>query len=155
MNNVFPTLEVYILFLQTIATVGLDKKLYTLDSGSRRPTQTIPHEAPFSSLAYNDDGTILAAGTNSGRVVFYDVRGKPKPLTILRAYNTSEVRNHIHLFSFVCKLLLTCRKFCFLLYFVVLCSFFFFLVQSSVLFLETTNPWMKTKLYLVERSLWQ
>ncbi|KAF8689453.1 hypothetical protein HU200_041775 [Digitaria exilis] len=73
-----------------ITTVGLDKKLYTLDSGSRRPTHTIPHEAPFSSLAYNDDGTILAAGTNSGRVVFYDVRGKPKPLTILRAYNSSE-----------------------------------------------------------------
>ncbi|CAN6272686.1 unnamed protein product [Urochloa humidicola] len=73
-----------------IATVGLDKKLYTLDSGSRRPTHTIPHETPFSSLAYNDDGTILAAGTNSGRVVFYDVRGKPQPLTILRAYNSSE-----------------------------------------------------------------
>ncbi|XP_062199337.1 protein NEDD1 [Phragmites australis] len=73
-----------------IATVGLDKKLYTLDSGSRRPTHTIPHEAPFSSLAYNDDGTILAAGTNSGRVVFYDVRGRPQPLTILRAYNSSE-----------------------------------------------------------------
>ncbi|ONM20719.1 Protein NEDD1 [Zea mays] len=73
-----------------IATVGLDKKLYTLDSGSRRPAHTIPHEAPFSSLAYNDDGTIIAAGTNSGRVVFYDIRGKPKPLTILRAYNTSE-----------------------------------------------------------------
>ncbi|KAG2633898.1 hypothetical protein PVAP13_2NG257000 [Panicum virgatum] len=73
-----------------IATVGLDKKLYTLDSTSRRPTHTIPHEAPFSSLAYNDDGTILAAGTNSGRVIFYDVRGKPQPLTILRAYNSSE-----------------------------------------------------------------
>lgn len=73
-----------------IATVGLDKKLYTLDSSSRRVTHTIPHEAPFSSLAYNDDGTILAAGTNSGRVVFYDVRGKPQPLTILRAYNSSE-----------------------------------------------------------------
>ncbi|CAL4887804.1 unnamed protein product [Urochloa decumbens] len=73
-----------------IATVGLDKKLYTLDSGSRRPTHTIPHETPFSSLAYNDDGTILAAGTNSGRVIFYDVRGKPQPLTILRAYNSSE-----------------------------------------------------------------
>ncbi|CAL5090716.1 unnamed protein product [Urochloa decumbens] len=73
-----------------VATVGLDKKLYTLDSASRRPTHTIPHEAPFSSLAYNDDGTILAAGTNSGRVVFYDVRGKPQPLTILRAYNSSE-----------------------------------------------------------------
>ncbi|KAL6863753.1 hypothetical protein ACP4OV_016656 [Aristida adscensionis] len=73
-----------------IATVGLDKKLYTLDSGSRRPAHTIPHDAPFSSLAYNDDGTVLAAGTNSGRVVFYDVRGKPQPLTILRAYNSSE-----------------------------------------------------------------
>ncbi|XP_051186545.1 protein NEDD1 [Lolium perenne] len=73
-----------------IATVGLDKKLYTFDSGSRRVTHTIPHDAPFSSLAYNDDGTILAAGTNSGRVVFYDVRGKPQPLTILRAYNSSE-----------------------------------------------------------------
>lgn len=73
--------------------------MYTLDSGSRRPTHTIPHEAPFSSLAYNDDGTILAAGTNSGRVVFYDVRGKPQPLTILRAYNSSEVRSHSYLFA--------------------------------------------------------
>uniref|UniRef100_A0A1D1ZM28 Protein NEDD1 n=1 Tax=Anthurium amnicola TaxID=1678845 RepID=A0A1D1ZM28_9ARAE len=73
-----------------IATVGLDKKLYTFDSGNRRPTSCIPHEAPFSSLAFRDDGFILAAGTNTGRVVFYDVRGKPQPLTVLRAYNSSE-----------------------------------------------------------------
>ena len=83
--------------------------LYTLDSGSRRATHTIPHDAPFSSLAYNDDGTILAAGTNSGRVVFYDVRGKPQPLTILRAYNSSEVGNLTPFFSLVgvCKYLLS------------------------------------------------
>ncbi|KAJ6798799.1 protein NEDD1 [Iris pallida] len=73
-----------------IASVGLDKKLYTYDSGSRRPTSCTPYEAPFSSLAYSDDGNILAAGTNSGRVVFYDVRGRPQPITVLRAYNTSE-----------------------------------------------------------------
>jgi len=130
MNNVFPTLEVYILFLQTIATVGLDKKLYTLDSGSRRPTQTIPHEAPFSSLAYNDDGTILAAGTNSGRVVFYDVRGKPKPLTILRAYNTSEVRNHNHLL-FGLQIVVDLQK---ILFPVVLCSSVLFLFFSRTIF---------------------
>ena len=94
MDTVLPGIEFYIWHLQIIATVGLDKKLYTLDSSSRRPTHTIPHVAPFSSLAYNDDGTILAAGTNSGRVIFYDVRGKPQPLTILRAYNSSEVGNH-------------------------------------------------------------
>lgn len=52
-------------------------------------------------MAYNDDGTILAAGTNSGRVVFYDVRGKPQPLTILRAYNSSEVGNLTSLFSLI------------------------------------------------------
>ncbi|ONK62031.1 uncharacterized protein A4U43_C08F36080 [Asparagus officinalis] len=73
-----------------IASVGLDKKLYTFDSGSRKPTSCIPYEAPFSSLAYSDDSNILAAGTNSGRVVFYDVRGKPQPFTVLRAYVSSE-----------------------------------------------------------------
>ncbi|URE46665.1 WD domain, G-beta repeat [Musa troglodytarum] len=74
-----------------IATVGLDKKLYMFDSGTKRPTSCMPFEAPFSSVAFNDDGNILAAGTNNGRVVFYDVRGKPQPFTVLRAYNSSEV----------------------------------------------------------------
>ncbi|GMG99279.1 hypothetical protein Nepgr_001119 [Nepenthes gracilis] len=73
-----------------IASVGLDKKLYTFDSGSRRPSFCIAYEAPFSSLAFRDDGWILAAGTSSGRVVFYDVRGKPHPFTVLRAYGSSE-----------------------------------------------------------------
>ncbi|XXG45337.1 hypothetical protein AAC387_Pa02g0448 [Persea americana] len=75
---------------KTIATVGLDKKLYTFDSGTRRPTSCVPYEAPFSSLAFRDDGWTLAAGTSSGRVVFYDVRGKPQPYTVLRAYSSSE-----------------------------------------------------------------
>lgn len=73
-----------------IATVGLDKKLYTFDAGTRRPSYCIPYEAPFSSLAFRDDGWILAAGTSNGRVVFYDVRGKPEPFTVLRAYGNSE-----------------------------------------------------------------
>ncbi|KAL3341743.1 hypothetical protein AABB24_025985 [Solanum stoloniferum] len=73
-----------------VASVGMDKKLYTFDSGSRRPSFCIPYEAPFSSLAFTDDGFTLAAGTSSGRVVFYDVRGKPQPLTVLRAYGNSE-----------------------------------------------------------------
>uniref|UniRef100_A0A7N0UNQ2 Protein NEDD1 n=1 Tax=Kalanchoe fedtschenkoi TaxID=63787 RepID=A0A7N0UNQ2_KALFE len=75
---------------KTVASVGLDKKLYLYDSGSKRPSSCIPYEAPFSSLAYRDDGWVLAAGTSNGRVVFYDVRGKPQPLTVLRAYNSSE-----------------------------------------------------------------
>ncbi|WOG93970.1 hypothetical protein DCAR_0313260 [Daucus carota subsp. sativus] len=75
---------------KVIASIGLDKKLYTLDSGSRRPVSCIPYEAPFSSLAFRDDGNILAAGTSGGRVVFYDVRGKPQPFTVLRAYGNSE-----------------------------------------------------------------
>lgn len=82
---------VLLLWLQIVASVGMDKKLYTFDSGSRRPTFCIPYEAPFSSLAFTDDGFTLAAGTSSGRVVFYDVRGKPQPLTVLRAYGNSEV----------------------------------------------------------------
>nr|XP_043608311.1 protein NEDD1 [Erigeron canadensis] len=73
-----------------IASVGLDKKLYTFDSGSRRPSFCIPYEAPFSSVAYRDDGYTLAAGTTTGQVVFYDVRGKPQPFTVLRAYANSE-----------------------------------------------------------------
>lgn len=75
---------------KVIASIGLDKKLYTLDSGSRRSVSCISNEAPFSSLAFRDDGNILAAGTSSGRVVFYDVRGKPQPFTVLRAYGNSE-----------------------------------------------------------------
>lgn len=81
-----------LLFLmQIIATVGLDKKLYTFDSSTKRSSSCISYEAPFSSLAYRDDGLILAAGTSNGRVVFYDVRGKPQPFTVLRAYGNSEV----------------------------------------------------------------
>ena len=34
---------------------------------------------------------VLAAGTSIDRVVFYDVRGKPEPFTVLRAYSNSEV----------------------------------------------------------------
>lgn len=73
-----------------IATVGLDKKLYTFDSGTKRSSFCTSYEAPFSSLAFREDGWILAAGTSNGRVVFYDVRGKPQPFTVLRAYGNSE-----------------------------------------------------------------
>ncbi|GMI90294.1 NEURAL PRECURSOR CELL EXPRESSED, DEVELOPMENTALLY DOWN-REGULATED GENE 1 [Hibiscus trionum] len=73
-----------------IASVGLDKKLYTYDSGSRRPSAFVSNEAPFTSLAFRDDGWTLAAGTNNGRVVFYDIRGKLQPFTALQAYSSSE-----------------------------------------------------------------
>ncbi|KAJ1400976.1 WD40/YVTN repeat-like-containing domain superfamily [Sesbania bispinosa] len=73
-----------------IASVGLDKKLYTYDTGSRRPSSCISYEAPFSSLAFRDDGWMLAAGTSNGRVAFYDVRGKPQPFVVLHAYGSSE-----------------------------------------------------------------
>lgn len=66
-------------------------KLYTFDSGSKKPSSCIPYEAPLSSLAFTDDGLTLAAGTSTGQVVFYDVRGKPQPITVLRAYGNSEV----------------------------------------------------------------
>ncbi|VVB13391.1 unnamed protein product [Arabis nemorensis] len=73
-----------------IVSVGMDKKLYTYDSGSRRSSSCISYEAPFSSLAFGDNGYILAAGTSNGKVVFYDVRGKPQPVTVLHAYSSSE-----------------------------------------------------------------
>nr|KYP40430.1 Protein NEDD1 [Cajanus cajan] len=73
-----------------IASVGLDKKLYIYDSGSRRPSSCISYEAPFSSLAFRDDGWMLAAGTSNGRVAFYDIRGKPQPVAVLHAYGSSE-----------------------------------------------------------------
>ncbi|XP_039024760.1 protein NEDD1-like [Hibiscus syriacus] len=73
-----------------IASVGLDKKLYTYDSGSGRASAFVSHEAPFTSLAFRDDGWTLAAGTSNGRVVFYDIRGKLQPFTSLCAYNSSE-----------------------------------------------------------------
>ncbi|MCI42087.1 protein NEDD1-like, partial [Trifolium medium] len=73
-----------------ISSVGLDKKLYTYDAASRRPTSCISYEAPFSCLAFRDDGWMLATGTSNGRVAFYDVRGKPQPFRVLHAYGSSE-----------------------------------------------------------------
>ncbi|KAF3780285.1 NEDD1 protein [Nymphaea thermarum] len=73
-----------------IATCGLDKKIYTFDASSKRVSSVASFEAPFSSLAFKDDGRILAAGTNGGSIVFYDVRGKLQPVNLLRAYNSSE-----------------------------------------------------------------
>ncbi|KAK4487837.1 hypothetical protein RD792_003573 [Penstemon davidsonii] len=87
-----------------IASVGLDMKLYTFDSGSRKPSSCIPYEAPFSSLAFTDDGLTLAAGTSTGQVVFYDVRGKPQPITVLRAYGNSESLKHDFLHQAVTNL---------------------------------------------------
>lgn len=81
-----------------IATVGLDKKLYTFDSGMKRPSSGISYDFPFSSLAFREDGMVLAAGTSNGCVVFYDVRGKPQPFTVLRAYANSEVTILVTLF---------------------------------------------------------
>ncbi|KAL0341350.1 UNVERIFIED_CONTAM: protein NEDD1, partial [Sesamum radiatum] len=48
-----------------IASVGLDMKLYTFDTGSRKPSSCIPYEAPFSSLAFTDDGLTLAAAVTN------------------------------------------------------------------------------------------
>ena len=58
---------------------------------SRRPSTFISHEAPFSSLAFRDDGWTLAVGTSNSRVVFYDIGGKQQPFTVLCAYSSSEV----------------------------------------------------------------
>ena len=74
-----------------VVSVGLEKKLYTFDPGMKNPMYCTPCEAPFSSLAFKDDGLILVAGTNTSWVVFYDVYGKPHPFTILLAYNNSKV----------------------------------------------------------------
>ncbi|KAF5794912.1 putative transcription factor WD40-like family [Helianthus annuus] len=63
-----------------IASVGLDKKLYTFDSGVRRPSFCVPYESPFSSVAFHDDGNTLAAGTTTGQVAVTSLcwqRSKP------------------------------------------------------------------------------
>ncbi|KAJ7558002.1 hypothetical protein O6H91_04G020800 [Diphasiastrum complanatum] len=73
-----------------IVSVGLDKKLYSFDPGMKKPALCFPCEAPFSSLTFRDDGGTLAAGTNNGRVNFYDIRSKLQPFTSLRAYGSSE-----------------------------------------------------------------
>ncbi|CAA3020575.1 Protein NEDD1 [Olea europaea subsp. europaea] len=57
---------------------------------TRKPSSCFPYHAPFSSLAFTDDGLTLAAGTSTGQVAFYDVRGKPQPITVLHAYGNSE-----------------------------------------------------------------
>jgi hypothetical protein len=65
--------------------------MYLFDSGMKKLIDCLPYKEPFASLAYNDDGTILAAGTSGGQVVFFDVRAKHQPFTSFRAYNSSEV----------------------------------------------------------------
>ncbi|KAJ7960173.1 Protein NEDD1 [Quillaja saponaria] len=55
-----------------------------------RPSSCISYEAPFSNLAFTDDGWMLAAGTSNGCVALHDVRGKPQPFVILHAYSSSE-----------------------------------------------------------------
>ncbi|EFJ13106.1 hypothetical protein SELMODRAFT_424865 [Selaginella moellendorffii] len=76
---------------KVVASVGLDKKLYIFDVGVKRPVHSVACETPYSSAAFRDDGVILAAGTNDGRVVFYDIRGgKPQPSMALRAYGASK-----------------------------------------------------------------
>lgn len=92
---------------QMIVSGGLDKKLYIYDPGVKKPVYCVPYEAPFASLAFRDDGNTLAAGTNSGRVVFYDVRGRPQPFTILRAYSASEVSETIFMIQTP-----SCTEFC-------------------------------------------
>lgn len=124
-----------------IASVGLDKKLYTFDSGTRRPTSCVPYEAPFSSLAFRDDGWTLAAGTSSGRVVFYDVRGKPQPYTVLRAYSSSEVKS----FSWI-QIVLSFKHslvMWFLFYFLFFCLYFYVcaLTQDAYRFIFIYGPW--------------
>lgn len=71
-------------------------KLYTFDTGSKKPSSCINHEAPFSSLAYSDDGLTLVTGTATGQVILYDVRRKPQPVTVLHVYGNCEV---IQIFS--------------------------------------------------------
>ncbi|KAL8547122.1 hypothetical protein ACS0TY_006733 [Phlomoides rotata] len=54
---------------QSIASVDLDMKLYTFDTGSRKPSSCISYEALFSSLAFADNRLTLAAGTTTGQAV--------------------------------------------------------------------------------------
>ncbi|KAL8511430.1 hypothetical protein ACS0TY_018004 [Phlomoides rotata] len=70
-------------------------KLYTFDSGARKTSSCIPYEAQFSSLAFTDDELTLASGTRTGQVVFYDVRGKPQPITVLCAFGNSKAVTNI------------------------------------------------------------
>lgn len=63
-----------------IATVGLDKKKVIQRSFC------IPYKAPFSSLAFCDDGHTLAAGTTIGHLRFYNFCTKPQYFIFLHVY---------------------------------------------------------------------
>ncbi|GAB4846741.1 hypothetical protein Ancab_025749 [Ancistrocladus abbreviatus] len=68
------------------ASVGLDEKLCTSNSGMRKHLFCIAYEAPFSSLAFRDDAWILAAGTSNGRMHL--------PLFYSTCSSTFEIRSH-------------------------------------------------------------
>ncbi|KAF9622894.1 hypothetical protein IFM89_035127 [Coptis chinensis] len=69
-----------------LVTAGDGGSIHLWDTTGRNPKIIA-----IVGLDKKDDGWILAAGTNNGRVVFYDVRGKPQPITALRAYSNSEI----------------------------------------------------------------
>ncbi|KAL8457562.1 hypothetical protein ACS0TY_035430 [Phlomoides rotata] len=72
---------------KSIASVGLDMKLYTFDTGSRTPSSCISYEAPYSSLAFADNRLTLASGTTTGQAK------APPPSYFVRLENKSAEDN--------------------------------------------------------------
>ncbi|KAL8465179.1 hypothetical protein ACS0TY_034613 [Phlomoides rotata] len=68
---------------KSIASVGLDMKLYTFDTSSRTSSSCISYEAPYSSLAFAYNRLTLASGTTTGQAK------APPPSYFVRLENKS------------------------------------------------------------------
>ncbi|KAF9615984.1 hypothetical protein IFM89_027491, partial [Coptis chinensis] len=93
-----------------LVAAGDDGSIHLWDTTGRNPKIFIigflvkQHSAPTTGVCFSpSNDKIIAtvgldkkmmvgyhAGTNNGPVVFYDVRGKPQPITALSAYSNSE-----------------------------------------------------------------
>ncbi|KAK9189415.1 hypothetical protein WN943_018011 [Citrus x changshan-huyou] len=88
-----------------LVTAGDDGTLHLWDTTGRSPKVSWlkQHSAPTAGISFSSDDKIIASvgldkklytydpGTSNGPVVFYDICGKPQPLTVLRACSSSEM----------------------------------------------------------------
>ncbi|KAL0451270.1 UNVERIFIED_CONTAM: protein NEDD1 [Sesamum latifolium] len=72
-----------------LVTAGDDGSIHLWDTTGRSPKVSWlkQHSAPTSGVSFSPSNDKT---TSSGQIVFYDVRGKPQPITVLGAYGNSE-----------------------------------------------------------------
>eukprot|EP00038_Savillea_parva_P026149 m.51789 g.51789 ORF g.51789 m.51789 type:complete len:526 (-) comp7333_c0_seq2:70-1647(-) len=69
-----------------LCTAGLDGFLVFYDIEANRIVKEIECPEPLTSMAFMHDGATVAAGTSSGKILVYDLRGSPTPTAEAHAF---------------------------------------------------------------------